>query len=170
MLKVVAMKNREKSQSFDQAGSSPKSPVFLVDGEYVTRSNTIFLFKLQEYDVVAFDSLEMALNRLEQVWGTDMTPFCLVINHGDLNQDVRRFLESLDTKSFHVPVLIVDREKFNLRRDDYCRGISPDFPLFICRADELVEFTSNLHILKKRLRRFSSAGSPTQRRTGHALL
>jgi len=156
MFKVVSMKGHEKSPIREQRGPAGKSVVFLVDSEHVTRSNTVFLFKLKDYLIEDFEVGEMALNRLEQVWDSEIAPFCLVINHGDLNQNLRRFLETLEEKSLRVPVLIVDREKFNLRRDDYCRTLSPDFPLFICGPDELVEFTAHLHVLKNRLKKMSN--------------
>lgn len=151
MLKAVAMSGQEKETKNVSTGAELKSHVFLVDSENVTRSNTVFLCRLKEYQVEDFEVFEMALNRLEQVWMSDMAPFCLVINHGDLNREVKAFLQELDARSFQLPVLVVDREKFNLRRDDYCRTLSPDFPLFVCSPEEIVEFLSHLHILRKKL-------------------
>jgi len=162
MLKVVSMNGADKRSSQQQDAHKPKSFIYLVDGEHVTRSNTVFLFKLKEYQVEGFESIDVVWNRLEQVWDSDVAPFCLVLNHGDLNQEVRQFFAALDARSIFIPVLVVDREKFNFRRDDYCRGLSPDFPLFICRSDELVEFTSHLHILKNKMQKMQRLRSANQ--------
>lgn len=126
--------------------------VFLLGYDRDARSSASFLIGLKQFDVEDFSAYDTAINRLEQLTKVDSGPFCIVVNQGRLDAELREFLKMLDVRRTGIPVVIVDRERCSLTREDYCRNASPDFPLFVCRTEEMVDFVSHLHLLKGRVK------------------
>lgn len=133
------------------SANGAQSLMFLLDPNKERRDNAAFLFRLKNYLVEEFGDFDMAMNRMGQLSEANKFPFCIVINVAESDMmETRGFLKRLNDGPFLTPVLIIDRDRLNLRREVYLGDLSPQFPLFICRAEEMVEFSDNLHILRHR--------------------
>lgn len=141
--------------SLHHAPSVEGNGIFLLDLNSAGPNPTTELLRANDYRVEEFHGVEPLLQRLTQVKESDAAPFSLVIDHGMLTRPIQEFLERLNTGEFGVPVLVVDHERFNLRRDDYCRNLAPGFPLFVCSPNETVELVGHFGRLRNRLRKFS---------------
>jgi len=105
----------------------------------------------EDYRLVRFDDPETFLERFDEAQDSDVRPFCIIINSAELSHQSWVFLKNLDARQSSLPVLIVDHEQFNLRRQDYCRTLSARFPLFVCQPDEVFEFVTYFKVLGHRV-------------------
>lgn len=134
--------------------------VFILDQQNEARQGEPDCPEMFGFQVEKFEDPALFLKQFDEVRDTDTSPFCIIINGAELSCRIRVFLENIDTRQCGLPVLVVDHEQFNLRRQDYCRTLSVKFPLFVCQKGEVAEFVKSFKVLGNRVRTFNFRTPP----------
>jgi len=125
--------------------------VVLLDPDAESRKNILFLLELAKFDVRSFADEKECLNWLA-IMNDESTEVLSVVINGSLEREViKGFFSALDNTKFSAPVLIVDRYKYTINKNEFMKDIFTPLPIYICESSEIVVMLRHFRVLKANL-------------------
>lgn len=125
--------------------------VVLLDPEAESRKNILFLLELAKFDVRSFADEKECLNWLAVMKEVSTEVLSVVINGSLEREAIKCFFSSLDNSEFSAPVLIVDRFKYSISKNEFMEDIFTPLPIYICDSSEIVVMLRHFSVLKANL-------------------
>ncbi len=125
--------------------------VLLLDSDTESQKNISFLLGIAKFQVRTFMDESECLNWLSLVRNSSDEILSILINGEIENRKIHEFFESLEKVGHFSPVLIVDRYKSVLKKEELLRGTFTNLPVFVCESSEMLIMLNHFHVLKKSL-------------------
>jgi len=125
--------------------------VLLLDPYVESRENIMFVLGVAKFHVLAFADRDECLNWLSVMSGETTDLVAVVLNGQMEREDISGFINALEFLGYFLPLLIVDRFKCTIQKDELLRDIYTRLPLYVCEAAEIVVMLTHFKVLKTHL-------------------
>lgn len=125
--------------------------VLLLDPNPESQKNISFLLGIARFQVCSFEDERECLNWLTIMRGNAEDVLSILIN-GELEKEkVHDFFASLDALGHVSPVLVVDRYRSVLKKDELLNGTFTKLPVYVCESSEMLVMLNHFKVLKSNL-------------------
>lgn len=125
--------------------------VLLLDPNPESQKNISFLLGIARFQVCSFEDERECLNWLTIMQGNSEDILSILINGQLEKEKIHDFFASLDALGHFSPVLIVDRYKSVLKKDDLLQGAFTKLPVYVCESSEMLVMLNHFKVLKSSL-------------------
>jgi hypothetical protein len=125
--------------------------VVVLDPDAESRKNILFLLELVKFGVRSFADEKECLNWLAIMKDESSEVLSIVINGGLERDAIKGFFSSLDKTEFSAPVLIVDRFKYTVNKNELMKGVYTPLPIYVCDNSEIVVMLRHFSVLRTNL-------------------
>ncbi|HXV20445.1 MAG TPA: hypothetical protein VD811_05565 [Desulfuromonadales bacterium] len=125
--------------------------VLLLDSDHESQKSISFLLGIAKFQVRSFADESEFLNWLSIIRNASEDILSILINGQIENAKILDFLSSLENLGHFLPVLIVDRYKSALKKEELLNGAYTKLPIFVCESSEMLVMLNHFHILKTSL-------------------
>jgi FixJ family two-component response regulator len=125
--------------------------VLLLDPNPESLENISFLLGVAQFQVRCFEDESECLNWLTIMRGNAEEILSILINGELENKKIHDFFTSLEALGHASPVLIVDRFKYVLRKEELFQGAVPKLPVFVCASSEVLVMLNHFKVLQTSL-------------------
>ena len=123
----------------------------LLDSDLESQKNISFLLGIAKFEVRCFVDESECLNWLSIVRNAPEDILSILINGQIENEKIHDFFYSLETLGHFSPVLVVDRYKSVLKKEELLRGAYTKLPVFVCESSEMLIMLNHFNVLKTSL-------------------
>lgn len=125
--------------------------VLLLDHRPESQKSVAFLLGIAKYQVRAFDDESECLNWFSIIRNSTEDILSILIN-GEIDKDIiDNVLRSLEEMGYFVPVLILDRFKSIIKKEEFLQGIFTKLPIYVCEPSQIMTMLNHFMILKTNL-------------------
>jgi hypothetical protein len=125
--------------------------VLLLDPDHESQKNISFLLGIAKFQVRSFVDDSECLNWLSIFRNAPEDTLSILINGQIENKKILHFLSSLERLGHFLPILIVDRYKSVLKKDELLNGAYTKLPIFVCDSSEMLVMLNHFNVLKSSL-------------------
>lgn len=125
--------------------------VLLLDPNPESQKNISFLLGIARFQVRSFEDENECLNWLSIVRSSPEDILSILINGQTEKERIHDFFASLEALGHFSPVLIVDRYKSVLKKEELLQGAFTKLPVFVCASSELLVMLNHFQVLKTNL-------------------
>jgi FixJ family two-component response regulator len=125
--------------------------VLLLDSDHESQKNISFLLGIAKFQVRSFVDESECLNWLSIFRNAPEDILSILINGQIENEKILDFLFSLENLGHFLPILIVDRYKSVLKKEELLNGAYTQLPVFVCESSEMLVMLNHFNVLKTSL-------------------
>jgi hypothetical protein len=125
--------------------------VLLLDANLESQKNIAFLLGIAKFQVRSFMDESECLNWLSIVRNDSEDILSILISGQFDTEKIHDFFYSLETLGHFSPVLVVDRYKSVLKKEELLRGAYTKLPVFVCESSEMLIMLNHFNVLKTSL-------------------
>jgi len=125
--------------------------VLLLDPDAESRENIEFVLGIAKFQVRSFADGDECLNWLSVMPGESDDIVSVVLSGGLERGAIADFASGLERSGRYLPLLIVDRFKCTIQKNELLRQIFTSLPLYVCEAAEIVVMLNHFKVLKSHL-------------------
>jgi hypothetical protein len=125
--------------------------VLLLDPDLESQKNISFLLAIAKFQARSFVDESECLNWLTILRNAPEDILSILINGQIENERIHAFLLSLENLGHYLPVLIVDRYKSVLKKEELLSGTCTKLPVFVCEPSEMLVVLNHFNVLKTSL-------------------
>jgi len=125
--------------------------VLLLDPDAESRENITFVLGIAKFQVRSFVDEDECLNWLSVMSGESADAISIVLNGQMERRAIADFITGLERTGQYLPLLIVDRFKCTIQKNELLREIFTKLPLYVCEASEVVVMLNHFKVLKSHL-------------------
>jgi hypothetical protein len=137
---------RKSNQTGGRMMSTPT--VLLLDANPESQKDISFLLGIAKFEVRSFAEESECLNWLSIVRNAAEEILTVLINGEMEKERIHDFFHSLESLGHFSPVLIVDRYKSVLKKDDLLQGAFTKLPVFVCASSEMLVMLNHFRVLQ----------------------
>jgi len=128
-----------------------KPTVLLLDADPDSQHNISFLLGIARFELRCCLDENECLNWLSLVQGAGEELLAILVSGLLENKKIIDFFRLLESQGHYLPILIVDRHKSVLKKDELLRESSTQLPIYVCEPDEILVMLNHFHVLKTSL-------------------
>lgn len=122
--------------------------VLLLDSDHESQKNISFLLGIAKFQVRSFVDESEFLNWLSIIRNASEDILSILINGQIENEKILDFLFSLENLGHFLPILIVDRYKSVLKKEELLNGAYTQLPVFVCESSEMLVMLNHFRVLQ----------------------
>jgi len=127
------------------------STVLLLDPDAESRENILFVLGIAKFQVRSFDDGDECLNWLSVMSEAPDDIVSIVLNGQTAGKAFTDFIKGLEELGHFFPLLVVDRFKCSIQKNELLRETFTRLPIYVCEADEVIVMLNHFKTLKTHL-------------------
>lgn len=125
--------------------------VLLLDHRLESQKSVTFLLGIAKYQVRAFDDESECLNWFSIIRNSSEDILSILINGEIEKETIDNVLMSIEQMGHFVPVLILDRFKSMIKKEEFLHGIYTKLPIYVCEPSQIMTMLNHFTVLKRNL-------------------